>query len=54
VLATPSRHIPAGDLLAEFYGPQDSERGLCSFRGGRFKTDADCTLADYFEKANQM
>jgi hypothetical protein len=49
-----SGNIPAGDLLSELYGPKDSERGLCSFRGGKFKTNADCTLTDYFEKSDQM
>jgi hypothetical protein len=43
-----------GDLLSEFYGPKGSDRGLCSYRGGKFKTNPDCTLDEYFEKANQM
>jgi hypothetical protein len=42
-----------GDLLSEFYGPKDSDRGLCSYRGGKFPT-AECTWDEYLEKANQM
>ena len=42
-----------GDLLAEFYGPLDSDRGLCSYRGGKFPT-AECTFGEYMDKAHQM
>lgn len=48
-----------GDLLAEFYAPtngeawKDDDRGLCSFRGGRFPT-GECTWQEYMEKADQM
>ena len=27
-----------GELLSEFYGPKDSDGGLCSYRGGKFPT----------------
>jgi hypothetical protein len=42
-----------GELLSEFYGPKDSDRGLCSYRGGKFPT-AECTWKEYLDKANQM
>src|SRR5262249_46313366 len=42
-----------GDLLSEFYGPKDSDRGLCSYRGNKFPT-ADCAWNEYLDKANQM
>jgi hypothetical protein len=48
-----------GDLLAEFYGPtsggawKDSDRGLCSYRGGKFPTN-ECTWDEYLVKANRM
>ena len=42
-----------GELLSEFYGPKDSDRGLCSYRGGKFPT-AECTWSEYLDKANQM
>jgi hypothetical protein len=48
-----------GELLAEFYAPttggawKDSDRGLCSYRGGKFPT-AECTWDEYLDKANQM
>jgi len=48
-----------GDLLAEFYAPttggpwKDSDRGLCSYRGGRFPT-GDCTWEEYMDKTDQM
>jgi hypothetical protein len=42
-----------GGLLSEFYGPKDSDRGLCSYRGGKFPT-AECTWNEYLDKANQM
>lgn len=41
-----------GDLLAEFYAPtngeawKDSDRGLCSYRGGKFAT-AECTWSEW-------
>ena len=40
-------------LLSEFYGPKDSDRGLCSYRSGKFPT-AECTWNEYLDKANQM
>jgi hypothetical protein len=42
-----------GALLSEFYGPKDSDRGLCSYRGGKFPT-AECAWNEYLDKANQM
>ncbi len=48
-----------GDLLSEFYAPttgdawKDSDRGLCSFRGGKFPT-AECSWGEYMEKADRM
>ena len=42
-----------GVLLSEFYGPSDSDRGLCSYRGGKFPT-AECSWNEYLDKANQM
>lgn len=42
-----------GTLLSEFYGPKDSNRGLCTYRSGKFPT-AECTWIEYLEKANQM
>jgi hypothetical protein len=48
-----------GGLLAEFYAPttgapwKDSDRGLCSYRGGKFKT-GECTWEEYMGKADQM
>jgi Rap1a immunity proteins len=49
-----------GDLLAEFYAPitgaelwKDSDRGPCSFRGGKFPT-GECTWSEYMDKADQM
>jgi Bacterial SH3 domain len=44
----------SGELLSEFYGPKDSDRGLCSYRGGRFPTKHDCSWAEYLDKVNQM
>jgi hypothetical protein len=43
----------SGALLSEFYGPKDSDRGLCSYRGGKFPTE-ECTWNEYLDKANQM
>ena len=37
-----------GDLLAEFYGPKDSDTGLCSYRGGALPTNGDCTSKEFF------
>ena len=48
-----------GELLAEFYAPtsggawKDSDRGLCSYRGGKFPT-GECSWLEYMEKADQM
>jgi hypothetical protein len=48
-----------GELLAEFYAPtsggawKDSDRGLCSYRGGKFPT-GECSWQEYMEKADQM
>jgi hypothetical protein len=42
-----------GLLLSEFYGPKDSDRGQCSYRGGKFPTN-ECSLDEYLDKANQM
>jgi hypothetical protein len=42
-----------GALLSEFYGPKDSDRGLCSYRSGKFPT-AECTWNEYLDKANHM
>jgi len=42
-----------GELLSEFYGPKNSDRGLCSYRSGKFPT-AQCTWDEYLDKANQM
>ena len=47
------------ELLAEFYAPttgatwKDSDRGLCSYRSGKFPT-AQCSWSEYIEKADQM
>jgi len=40
-------------LLSEFSGPKDSNRGLCTYRDGKFPA-AECTWTEYLEKANQM
>ena len=40
-------------LLSEFYGPKDSNRGLCTYRDGKFPS-GECTWTEYLEKANQM
>jgi hypothetical protein len=48
-----------GELLSEFYAPtqggafKDSDRGLCSYRGGKFPT-AECPWSEYLDKADQM
>jgi hypothetical protein len=42
-----------GQLLSEFYGPKDSDRGLCTYRGGKFPT-AECSWDEYLDRANQM
>jgi hypothetical protein len=48
-----------GELLSEFYGPtnggafKDGDRGLCSYRGGKFPT-AECPWSEYMDKADQM
>src|SRR5579862_7291362 len=48
-----------GELLAEFTAPttgtgwKDSDRGLCSYRGGKFKT-GECTWGEYLDNADQM
>jgi len=43
-----------GDLLAEFNGPKDTrERGLCSYRRGKFPT-GECTWDEYLAKSEQM
>jgi hypothetical protein len=48
-----------GELLAEFYAPttgtgwKDSDRGLCSYRGGKFPT-SECSWSEYMDKADQM
>jgi opacity protein-like surface antigen len=48
-----------GELLAEFTAPttgaawKDSDRGLCSYRGGKFKT-GECTWGEYLDQADQM
>jgi hypothetical protein len=48
-----------GELLAEFYAPttggswKDSDRGLCSYRGGKFPT-GECSWSEYLDKADQM
>ena len=42
-----------GVLLSEFYGPKDSNRGLCTYRDGKFPS-GECTWTEYLEKANQM
>ena len=48
-----------GELLAEFYAPttgpgwKDSDRGLCSYRGGKFPT-SECAWSEYLDKADQM
>ena len=41
-----------GDLLSEFYGPENRDRGLCSYRDGKFPTKNDCTWSEYIDKAN--
>ena len=43
-----------GDLLSEFYGPENRDRGLCSYRDGKFPTKNDCTWSEYIDKANRM
>jgi hypothetical protein len=45
--------VDEGSLLSEFYGPVNSDRGLCTYQGGKFPT-AQCTLKEYWEKADQM
>ena len=48
-----------GELLSEFYAPtsgaewEDSDRGLCSYRGGKFPT-GECSWSEYMDKADQM
>jgi hypothetical protein len=42
-----------GVLLSEFYAPKDSNRGLCTYRGGKFPS-AECTWDEYLKNANQM
>jgi hypothetical protein len=48
-----------GELLSEFYGPtnggawKDNDRGLCSYRGGKFPT-GECSWDEYMDRANQM
>ena len=48
-----------GDLLSEFYAPttgagwKDSDRGHCSYRGGKFPT-SECSWSEYMDKADQM
>ena len=42
-----------GALLSEFYGPQNSDRGQCSYRGGKFPT-SQCSWDEYLDKVNQM
>ena len=42
-----------GELLSEFYGPKDSDRGLCSYRGGKFPT-SECAWSEYLDKVNRM
>jgi hypothetical protein len=50
-----------GDLLAEFYGPisgdenvwKGDDRGLCSYRGGKFPT-SECSWSEYLDKVSQM
>jgi hypothetical protein len=48
-----------GEVLAEFTAPtrvdgwKDSDRGLCSYRGGKFKT-GECTWGEYLDNADQM
>ena len=42
-----------GELLSEFYGPKDSDRGVCSYRGGKFPT-TECTWNQYLDKVKQM
>jgi hypothetical protein len=42
-----------GELLAEFYAPKDSNRGLCTYRNGKFPS-AECTWDEYLKNANQM
>ena len=47
-----------GELLAEFTAPttgagwKDSDRGFCSYRGGKFKT-GECTWGEYLDQADQ-
>lgn len=49
----------SGDLLSEFYAPTagapwaDTDRGLCSYRGGKFPT-SECSWSEYLDKASQM
>jgi hypothetical protein len=48
-----------GQLLSEFYAPtsgvawKDGDRGLCSYRGGKFPT-GECFWSEYMDKADQM
>jgi hypothetical protein len=48
-----------GKLLAEFCAPtdggacKDTDRGLCSFRTGRFPT-SECAWSEWMDKASQM
>jgi len=43
-----------GDMLSEFYGLENSDRGLCTYSGGKFPTNGDCTWNEYLDRANQM
>ena len=42
-----------GVLLSEFYAPKGSNRGLCTYRSGKFPS-AECTWDEYLKNANQM
>ena len=42
-----------GVLLSEFYAPKDSNRGLCTYRGGKFPS-AECTWDEDLKNANQI
>jgi hypothetical protein len=42
-----------GALLSEFYAPKDSNRGLCTYRSGKFPS-TECTWDEYLKNANQM
>ena len=39
-----------GVLLSEFYGPKDSNRGLCTYSGGKFPP-AECTWKEYLAES---